>query len=74
MAEAGHQGGGATGDVKISCRNVWKVYGPEPDRFFEDFRLFELDRPFELDLRPLEVDRPREPANRLSGNGQVFAP
>jgi len=36
MAEAGHQGGGATGDVKISCRNVWKVYGPEPDRFFKN--------------------------------------
>ena len=24
-------GGGRT---KISCRNVWKVYGREPDRFF----------------------------------------
>ena len=22
------------GPVRLSCRNVWKVYGPEPDRFF----------------------------------------
>ena len=36
MAETGHQGGGANRDVKISCRNVWKVYGPHPDQFFEN--------------------------------------
>ena len=22
------------GPVRLSCRNVWKVYGPAPDRFF----------------------------------------
>ncbi len=22
--------------VKISCRNVWKVYGENPDQFFDD--------------------------------------
>ena len=22
------------GDVKLSCRNVWKVYGPNPEQFF----------------------------------------
>ena len=24
----------ADGETKISCRNVWKIYGREPDRFF----------------------------------------
>ena len=24
------------GEVKLSCRNVWKVYGATPDRFFND--------------------------------------
>jgi glycine betaine/proline transport system ATP-binding protein len=24
------------GEVKLSCRNVWKVYGATPDRFFTD--------------------------------------
>ncbi|MEM6304683.1 MAG: betaine/proline/choline family ABC transporter ATP-binding protein [Pseudomonadota bacterium] len=23
------------GDVKLSCRNVWKIYGARPDQFFE---------------------------------------
>ncbi|MEP3920107.1 ATP-binding cassette domain-containing protein, partial [Ascidiaceihabitans sp.] len=23
-------------DVKLSCRNVWKVYGKQPDQFFGD--------------------------------------
>ena len=23
-------------DVKMSCRNVWKVYGAQPNQFFED--------------------------------------
>ncbi|MCK5620907.1 MAG: glycine betaine/L-proline ABC transporter ATP-binding protein, partial [Alphaproteobacteria bacterium] len=22
------------GEIKLSCRNVWKVYGEHPDRFF----------------------------------------
>ena len=22
-------------DVRLSCRNVWKIYGPQPDQFFE---------------------------------------
>lgn len=26
------------GDVKLSCRNIWKVYGPAPTRFFADGR------------------------------------
>ena len=24
----------ASGEIKISCRNVWKIYGREPDHFF----------------------------------------
>ena len=24
----------AAGQVKLFCRNLWKVYGPQPDRFF----------------------------------------
>ena len=24
------------GSVKLSCRNLWKVYGPDPDRFFHE--------------------------------------
>ncbi|MDG0984202.1 MAG: ATP-binding cassette domain-containing protein, partial [Planktomarina sp.] len=24
------------GEVKLSCRNVWKIYGAQPGRFFED--------------------------------------
>ncbi len=24
----------SNGDIKLSCRNVWKVYGEDPDRFF----------------------------------------
>lgn len=31
-------------DVKISCRNVWKVYGPNPDYYF-DRNGYELDTP-----------------------------
>ncbi len=26
--------GNANGDIKLSCRNVWKVYGKRPDTFF----------------------------------------
>jgi glycine betaine/proline transport system ATP-binding protein len=27
---------GVTDEVKLSCRNVWKVYGDNPDQFFTD--------------------------------------
>jgi len=23
-----------SGDIKLSCRNVWKIYGADPDQFF----------------------------------------
>ena len=34
-------GNGANGatdsrEVKISCRNIWKVYGPESDSYFDN--------------------------------------
>jgi glycine betaine/proline transport system ATP-binding protein len=29
---------GNAGDVKLSCRDVWKVYGPQPEKFFTDHR------------------------------------
>ncbi len=25
------------GEIKLSCRNVWKVYGEEPNQFFDNF-------------------------------------
>ena len=28
--------------VKLSCRNVWKVYGPRPDYYF-DTRGYQID-------------------------------
>ena len=34
MAETDNRSAGANGDVTISCRNVWKVYGGDPDQFF----------------------------------------
>ncbi len=27
---------GVTGEIKLSCRNVWKVYGEKPNQFFTD--------------------------------------
>ena len=29
---------GNAGDVKLSCRDVWKVYGPQPEMFFPNHR------------------------------------
>ncbi|MEP1207732.1 MAG: betaine/proline/choline family ABC transporter ATP-binding protein [Rhizobiaceae bacterium] len=26
----------ASSDVKLSCRNIWKIYGPDPDQFFSN--------------------------------------
>ena len=28
--------GAANGEIKLSCRNLWKIYGPEPEGFFTD--------------------------------------
>ena len=28
--------GTANGEIKLSCRNLWKIYGPEPEDFFTD--------------------------------------
>ena len=25
---------GSPSSVKLSCRNIWKIYGPDPDQFF----------------------------------------
>ncbi len=36
MAANGQAETGTAGQVKLSCRHVWKVYGAEPDRFFEN--------------------------------------
>jgi len=34
MAETGQQGGRQGGEVKLSCRNLWKVYGERSESFF----------------------------------------
>ena len=34
MAETDNRSPSTNGNVKISCRNVWKVYGGDPDQFF----------------------------------------
>src|SRR5579862_2970032 len=31
-AEVAPPSPGATGDVQVSCRSVWKVFGPNPER------------------------------------------
>ncbi len=33
MAEAAEQAKKPNGDIKISCRHVWKIYGANPDQF-----------------------------------------
>ncbi len=37
-------GGGGTRPVKLSCRNVWKIYGPDPAAFARDGGLGAGDR------------------------------
>lgn len=48
-----------TAEVKLSCRHVWKVYGPEPERFFED--------------RSGKVDDPRAHAERIRAADHIVA-
>jgi glycine betaine/proline transport system ATP-binding protein len=36
MAGNGATGAAAAREVKISCRNIWKVYGPECDSYFDN--------------------------------------
>ena len=36
MTGNGANGAAAEREVKISCRNIWKVYGPECDSYFDD--------------------------------------
>jgi len=33
---AGDKGAGIVNETKLSCRNVWKVYGNQPDQFFQE--------------------------------------
>ena len=43
----------AGGDIKISCRNIWKIYGREPDSFFTA-RNGEVEAPDSLHARIIE--------------------
>ena len=36
MADNGANGPASEREVKISCRNIWKVYGPECDSYFDN--------------------------------------
>jgi glycine betaine/proline transport system ATP-binding protein len=46
-------------DVKLSCRNVWKVYGTQPDQFFGD--------------ENGALDDPTTRANIIRDSGQIVA-
>ena len=47
------------GDIKLSCRDVWKVYGPQPEKFFTD--------------HGGRVEDPKGLAAEIRGDGHIVA-
>ena len=65
MTGNGANGATTAREVKISCRNIWKVYGPECDSYFDD-------RNGVVDDPPGLCDRMREDSHVVAASDVTF--
>jgi len=65
MTGNGANGAAAEREVKISCRNIWKVYGPECDSYFDD-------RNGVVDDPPALCDRMRADSHVVAASDVTF--